>query len=432
MCPRGSAPLKHCVHSRNGPNLTTRQLATSHVCLGTAASHGTQQGKEKVIVLTGATAVGKTKASIELAQRIGGEIISADSVQVYKGLDVGSDKILPAERGGIPHHLIDILSPHEEFSAGDFFERARTATADILQRGKVPIVVGGTGFYLRWFVHGRPQTPASSPESAQRVQELLTQAWEKEAAAEHGALTSEQKWEAGRQLVTSLGDPGSAERLAEVPGNWYRLNRVLEILLSTGRPLGELNLDVEAPLDYDFRCFFLNRSRLELYRRIDARVEAMVCGGLLQEANWLLGEGLQADAKCAARAIGYRQAMLFLQRCRGDPSHVTADNLVQMVRDVQAASRKLCHRQLSWFRDERLFKWLEGDRPVGSIVDDIVADFSSPVNPGSSHDQGMLTKEQERELRMYVTQLSHVNDTDIQQSLLQEVRCMIAKPPMVA
>ena len=90
---RGSAPLKHCVHSRNGPNLTTRQLATSQVCLGTAASHGTQQGKEKVIVLTGATAVGKTKASIELAQRIGGEIISADSVQVYKGLDVGSDKV---------------------------------------------------------------------------------------------------------------------------------------------------------------------------------------------------------------------------------------------------------------------------------------------------------------------------------------------------
>ena len=158
---RVSAPLKHCVHSWSGPNLTTRQLATSQVCVGTVASHGTQEGKDKVIVLTGATAVGKTKASIELAQRIGGEIISADSVQVYKGLDVGSDKvqlslsdhyhpdatvhavtcecpcclsqILPAERGGIPHHLIDILSPHEEFSAGDFFERARAATADILQ-----------------------------------------------------------------------------------------------------------------------------------------------------------------------------------------------------------------------------------------------------------------------------------------------------------
>ena len=90
---RGSAPLKHCVHSRNGPSLTTRQLATSQVCVGTVASHGTQEGKDKVIVLTGATAVGKTKASIELAQRIGGEIISADSVQIYKGLDVGSDKV---------------------------------------------------------------------------------------------------------------------------------------------------------------------------------------------------------------------------------------------------------------------------------------------------------------------------------------------------
>ncbi|CAL5221867.1 g4129 [Coccomyxa viridis] len=340
-----------------------------------------EQREGKVIILTGATAVGKTKTSIELAQRIGGEIISADSVQVYTGLDVGSDKILPSERGGIPHHLIDILTPHQEFSAGDFYSLARAATADILQRGKVPIVVGGTGFYLRWYVHGRPQTPASTAESMQRVQQRLAEAWDKEAAAaQQSSLPPEQQWEVSRQLVASLGDPSSAERLKEVPGNWYRLNRVLDILLSTGRPLGELNLDVEAPLDYKFCCFFLNRNRIDLYRRIDARVEDMVCGGLLQEAKWLLDEGLLPDEKCAARAIGYRQAMQFLERCQQDPSHITAANLVQMVRDIQTASRKLCHRQLSWFRDERLFKWLEGDRPLNTIVDEILADFHGPIN----------------------------------------------------
>ncbi|EIE19274.1 isopentenyl transferase, partial [Coccomyxa subellipsoidea C-169] len=314
--------------------------------------------KPQVIILTGPTAVGKTNAALALAERIGGEIISADSVQVYSGLDVGSDKILLAERRGIPHHLLDILSPKEEFSAGDFYTLARTATADILQRGKVPIVAGGTGFYLRWFIHGKPQTPVSTAQTAKEVEALLEQ-------------VSEERWEVGIAKIAALGDPASAER--EVPGNYYRLNRVLEILLGTGgRPLAELNLDTGAPLDYDFRCFFLNRPRLELYRRIDARCEEMVVGGLLQEAAWLLDQGLTPDEKCAARAIGYRQAMEFLIRCRADAAHITGDNLVQMVRDIQRASRNLCHRQLSWFRDEPLFRWVEAGREPADIVDDII------------------------------------------------------------
>ncbi|CAL8468281.1 g7821 [Coccomyxa elongata] len=387
---------------------------------GCSAAHPCS--KPQVIVLTGPTAVGKTNASLALAEKIGGEIISADSVQVYTGLDVGSDKILPAERRGIPHHLLDILSPREEFSAGDFYARARTATADILQRGKVPIVTGGTGFYLRWFIHGKPRTPVSTAQTAKEVEDFLKQAWEDEADRIGRALTAEEQWEVGRVQVAALGDPFTAERLKEVPGNYYRLNRVLEIVLATRRPLAELDLDTEAPLDYDFRCFFLNRPRVELYRRIDARCEEMVVNGLLQEAAWLLEEGLVPEDKCAARAIGYRQAMEFLQRCRADPSHISADSLVQLVRDIQKASRNLCHRQLSWFRDEPLFQWVDAAREPAIIVDDIVAELAKEVHTGSSGDDGKLSKEEERELKSYITQLQLFQREDVVQRCLATVK----------
>ncbi|KAK9915049.1 hypothetical protein WJX75_004116 [Coccomyxa subellipsoidea] len=370
-------------------------------------------------------AVGKTNAALALAERIDGEIISADSVQVYAGLDVGSDKISPSERRGIPHHLLDILSPHEEFSAGDFYTLARAATADILQRGKVPIVAGGTGFYLRWFVHGKPQTPVSTAQTAKEVEALLDQAWKDESDRLCRPLSAEERWEVGIAKVATLGDTTSAERLREVPGNYYRLNRVLEILLATGRPLAELDLDVGAPLDYDFRCFFLNRPRVELYRRIDARCEEMVVGGLLQEAAWLLDQGLGPDDKCAARAIGYRQAMDFLQLCRADAAHVTSDNLVQMVRDIQRASRNLCHRQLSWFRDEPLFQWVDAARQPSDIVDDIIASLADDTHKGSSGEDGRLSKQEERELKSYITKLHLFEREDIVQESLSTVRKLI-------
>lgn len=130
---------------------------------------------DKIFIITGPTAVGKSKLGVALAKHLDGEVISADSVQVYNKLDVGSDKITVEDRQGVPHHLIDILEPTKEFSAGDFYHAARAAAADIISRGKVPIVVGGTGFYLRWFIFGKAYTPASNPETGEKVQQLLQQ-----------------------------------------------------------------------------------------------------------------------------------------------------------------------------------------------------------------------------------------------------------------
>ncbi|GAB4815723.1 hypothetical protein N2152v2_002769 [Parachlorella kessleri] len=206
--------------------------------MATSAPPGQPGGpglKPKVLILTGPTAVGKTKASLALAERLNGEIISADSVQVYRGLDVGSDKIpvaerrsiphhlldilepqamIPmAERRGIPHHLLDILEPSQDFSAGDFYRLARQAAAEVLQRGRTPIVVGGTGFYLRWFIFGRPATPAASPQSEANARERLEQAYAVARAAAGGRELSEaEKWEAGVAVVEALGDPESATR----------------------------------------------------------------------------------------------------------------------------------------------------------------------------------------------------------------------------
>lgn len=166
----------------------------------------------KIVVITGPTAVGKTRAALAVAQRLGGEIVSADSVQVYRGLDVGSDKAPFEERCGISHHLLDVLEPREEFSAAEFFSRARKASVDVLQRGKTPVVVGGTGFYLRWFVHGRPNTPAPDPQTAAQAQTILDQAWQKAQEVKGGLLTAEERWEAGAQAIAAAGDCTAADK----------------------------------------------------------------------------------------------------------------------------------------------------------------------------------------------------------------------------
>lgn len=277
--------------------------------------NGEEEGTlpRKVLVLTGATAVGKTATSIQLAKELDGEIISADSVQVYRGLDIGSDKIKKEEMEGIPHHVIDILDPTEEFSAGHFYHLAKDAIEDILGRNKTPIVVGGTGFYLRWLVSGKPSTPTATKESEAKAREALEACFEK---AQVTPLTVEEKWKAGVDLVRSLGDPETADRLLhQEVNNWYRMNRVVDILLQApGKTLAELDRDDTASPEYDFRCFFLVRPRIQLYRRIDERVEVMLAHGLITETAEKLCPVAKADSNCATRAIGYRQTMLFLDK----------------------------------------------------------------------------------------------------------------------
>lgn len=386
-----------------------------------------ENGQPKVIILTGPTAVGKTAASLDLAHALNGEIISADSVQVYRGLDIGSAKLPEAERQEVPHHLIDIVDPSDDFSAGEFFHLARRAVDDILQRGRTPIVVGGTGFYLRWFIYGKPTTPVSNETTSAAAQSLLDQTW-KVATADRGndELSPEEKWSIGVELVKSLGDPDSAIRLAEVPNNYYRLRRVVEILMvSGGTPLAALDLDIAAPLAYDFRCFFLDRPRTQLYRRIDERCEAMLQGGMLQECADLLREGYSAESSSATRAIGYRQGLEALQEWAVNPSSLNPTSMGELVDAVQTGSRQYAQRQIKWARGVRLFQWLDAQQPTSAIIAQIMDSLQGLPFTGDSGNNGILDKAQQKEMKCYISQLTALKEGAAMERLCEETRFLL-------
>lgn len=327
-------------------------------------------------------------------------------------------------RRGIPHHLIDVFDPVNDFSAGEFFHAARAATADILSRGRTPIVVGGTGFYLRWYLLGKPSTPSSSKESEAAATAKLEEAWAAAAAAAGRPLTDAERWAEGVGVVAALGDAESAARLSTETNNYYRLTRVVDILMqSPGKTLADLNLDEAAPMDYDFRCFFLARPRTILYRRIDSRVEEMVAGGLLPEtARELAAAGLRPNTNCATRAIGYRQALEFLERKAGEKREnsedekqtgaaVTEAEIVTLSKEIMAASRKLCHRQMSWFRDDPLFRWVDAAAGEAAVVDTIMDGWTAAVHQGGAGPEfngGRLTKEEQGQMKRYVSKLERL------------------------
>ena len=381
----------------------------------------------KVLVLTGPTAVGKTATSIAIAKALDGEIISADSVQVYRGLDVGSAKITREEMAGIVHHLIDILDPSEEFSAGRFHRLATELIEDIIRRGKTPIVVGGTGFYLRWLVSGRPNTPMSTKESEARMRAALEGGWE-------DGMDEVARWDAGVALVRRLGDDETADRLdVQERNNWYRMGRVVDILLQRpGKTLKELDRPSGAVMegsDVDFRCFFLVRERVELYRRVDHRVELMMGSGLVTETyerlQQFIGTREESDQTCASRAIGYRQVLEALSRWtlseedrerdgELDGGLVTEEDILQLTKEIQSASRQYSHKQMQWFRKEPSFRWLlleeahgdatsSTDRAARTIVDMFNAP-EPPTDPDALKDH-RITREEERRLRTYMTEL---------------------------
>nr|VDD19994.1 unnamed protein product [Brassica oleracea] len=352
--------------------------------------------KEKVIVISGPTGAGKSRLALELAKRLNGEIISADSVQVYKGLDVGSAKPSATDRKEVPHHLIDILHPSQDYSVGQFFEDGRQATKDILSRGRVPIVTGGTGLYLRWFIYGKPDVPKPSPEIVSEVYDMLID------------FQNEYNWDGAVEFVVNAGD----QKASSLPRNdWYRLRRSLEILKSTGSPPSSFpvpydsfreNLNshdanndfdensssadisvqkIETDLDYDFLCFFLSSPRVDLYRSIDFRCEDMLSGanGVLTEARWLLDLGLLPNTSSATRAIGYRQvktlyflyliAMEYLSKCRRQGGVSSPGEFYWFLNKFQQASRNFAKRQMTWFRCEPMYHWLNASRPLDTILE---------------------------------------------------------------
>ncbi|KAL1189162.1 tRNA dimethylallyltransferase 9 [Cardamine amara subsp. amara] len=360
---------------------------------GTTSNKKRKSEKEKVIVISGPTGAGKSRLAMELAKRLNGEIISADSVQVYRGLDVGSAKPSPSNRKEVPHHLIDILHPSEDYSVGRFFDDGRQATKDILNRGRVPIVTGGTGLYLRWFIYGKPAVPKPSPEVIAEAHDMLVD------------FQTDHDWDAAVEFVVNAGD----SRASILPRNdWYRLRRSLEILKSTGSPPSAFRLpydsfresldtpdandsddygsptdisiqNIETDLDYDFLCFFLSTPRVALYRSIDFRCEDMISSadGVLSEARWLLDLGLLPNTNSATRAIGYKQAMEYLLKCRHRGGASSPAEFHGFLNKFQQASRNFAKRQMTWFRYEPMYHWLNASKPLDTILQCIYDAYAS-------------------------------------------------------
>lgn len=290
--------------------------------------------KPLVVVIVGPTASGKTKLSIELGKKFDGEIVSADSMQIYRRMDIGTAKPTEGEKCGIPHHMMDFLEPTEEYTLKQYLEDANRCVTDIISRNKLPIMVGGTGLYVSSFLQNL--TLSEEPiDEAFRI-----------------ALESDYENLGGEVMLSRLSeiDPELAARL--FPKDKKRILRGLEVHHNTGMTQTEQNrraLEVESP--YEFLCFGLtSEDRSFLYERIDGRVEQMMQSGLLEEVSALRQINC---SKTARQAIGYRQ---FEEYFAGETS------LEETVARIQKESRNYAKRQLTWFRREKRIEWFSVDR----------------------------------------------------------------------
>ena len=284
-----------------------------------------------MICIAGPTASGKTALSIALAKELDGEIVSCDSMQVYKRMDIGTAKPTAEEMDNIPHHMLSVAEPWEDFSVGKYCQMATPIVDDILARGKTAIVVGGTGLYMDALIRGNDFAPVPATGRREELEQL---------ANSHGI----------EAVIAQLRavDPESAERLH--PSDQKRIIRALEVYLETGETITEHNRKTQLlPSRYTPVWFALeDADRATLYERIDRRVEAMLEQGLLEEIQSLLSEGV--PEKCTAmQAIGYKE---FVDALKGRSSIETATALVQQ------SSRKYAKRQLTWFRRNPAIHWL--------------------------------------------------------------------------
>lgn len=291
--------------------------------------------KQPLIVLTGPTAVGKTSLSISLAKAVNGEIISADSMQVYKKMDIGSAKIRPEEMQGIPHYLVDVLEPEEEFHIVKFQQMAKKAMEDIYSRGKVPILVGGTGFYIQAVTKDIDFTEAQQENDYRKELEVLAE----EKGGEHL-----------HDMLRKV-DPVSADAIHA--HNVKRVIRALEFYHQNGSPISAHNEEQkqhESP--YNLAYFVLNMPRELLYERIDLRVDQMMKEGLLEEVTRLKNEGCHRGM-VSMQGLGYKEILAFL-----DGEYP----LEEAVRVLKRDTRHFAKRQLTWFRREQEVIWVNKDQ----------------------------------------------------------------------
>lgn len=291
--------------------------------------------KKPLVVLTGPTAVGKTKASIGLAKAIGGEIISADSMQIYRHMDIGSAKIMPEEMEGVPHYLIDELEPSEEFHVVRFQQMAKEAMKKIYSHGNIPIIVGGTGFYIQALLYDIDFTETREEDSYRR--ELEAYADSKGAAYLHDML---------RRV-----DPKAAEEIHA--NNAKRVIRALEYYHQTGKRISEHNeTERKKQSPYQFVYFVLNDDRKNLYQRIDMRVDQMIQQGLVAEVRHLREMGCTRDM-VSMQGLGYKEILAYLD------GECTLEEAVYI---IKRDTRHFAKRQITWFKRERQVTWIEKDQ----------------------------------------------------------------------
>ena len=287
--------------------------------------------KKPLIILTGPTAVGKTKASIGLAKAVDGEIISADSMQVYRHMDIGSAKIKPEEMEGIPHHLIDVLEPDDEFHVVKFQQLAKKAMREIWERGHIPIVTGGTGFYIQALLYYIDFDENEKEDACRKELEAY--------AKEHGAEALHEK--------LAFVDPASAEMIH--PNNIKRVIRALEFYEQTGKRISEHNetqRQRESP--YAFAYFVLTDDRAHLYERINRRVDQMIEEGLVNEVQALKDKGYTKQL-VSMQGLGYKEILDYLDgNC----------TLEEAIYTIKRDTRHFAKRQLTWFKRERDVIWI--------------------------------------------------------------------------
>lgn len=288
--------------------------------------------KKPLIILTGPTAVGKTKASIGLAKALGGEIISADSMQVYRYMDIGSAKIRPQEMDGVIHHLVDVLDPKDDFNVVRFQQMAKEAMQSIYENGHIPIVVGGTGFYIQALLYDIDFTENDSDESLRGELEAY--------AKQYGTDALHEKL---REV-----DPKSAELIHA--NNVKRVIRAIEYYEQTGERISDHNETERAKESpYDFVYFVLNDDRKNLYDRIDRRVDQMVEEGLVDEVRSLKSYGCTRNM-VSMQGLGYKEILAYLD------GKISLDEAIYR---IKRDTRHFAKRQITWFKREQNVRWID-------------------------------------------------------------------------
>ncbi len=286
----------------------------------------------KIVVITGPTATGKTRLGVLLCQRTGGEVVSADSMQIYRGMDIGTAKPDAAEMCGVPHHLMGVVSPHDNFSVSRYVEMASACTDDILNSGKLPFVVGGTGLYIESLVSGRSFAEASDSTELRL------------------ALSAEYDKLGGERMLNILKEKDPETALKLHSNDKKRIIRALEVISLTGKTKSQHDRETKlVPNRYDALKIALTfEDRTELYGRIDRRVDLMMERGLENEVRTLLERGI-SPACTAMQAIGYKElASAILGKC----------SISEAVETIKRESRRYAKRQLSWLRRDPEIRWI--------------------------------------------------------------------------